>query len=60
MTGFDNLFSKFKTKNNHHGDGTYDGEISREQKIVHLKFLEKELKDLRSEVWELRKELGIE
>lgn len=35
-------------------------EPTREDRIKHLRFLEQELKDLRQEVWELRKELGID
>ena len=57
MSDFETLFKSFK-KENHQYDERW--ELSRESKLKHLKFLECELKDLRKEVWELRKELGVE
>lgn len=33
---------------------------TKEDRLKHLKFLEEELKDLRKEVFELRRELGVE
>lgn len=35
-------------------------EPTREDRLKNLRFLEQELKDLRKEVYELRRELGVE
>jgi hypothetical protein len=40
--------------------GKNSKEPTREDRLKNLRFLEQELKDLRKEVYELRRELGVE